>query len=60
MAFLDDTLALPPPDLAATLLQTVLGGIGLQLAPGKTQAWSVGSPCPPGLEPYWCPQGLTL
>ena len=63
LAYLDDVAVLAPPELAAEVLPTaqrVLSLAGLELQPGKTQAWSRASPCPPGLERQWRQYGLTL
>ena len=63
LAYLDDVVVLVPPELAAEVLpaaQRVLGEVGLDLRPDKTQAWSPSAPCPPGLEEQWRPDGLTL
>ena len=52
-----------PAELAAEVLPTarrVLGELGLELQPGKTQAWSARAACPAGLEPQSRAEGLTL
>ncbi len=62
LAYLDDVAVLAPPELAAEILPTaqrVLSLAGLELQPGKTQAWSRASPCPPGLERQWRQYGLS-
>jgi len=63
LAYRDEVAVLAPPELAADVqlaAARALGALGLELQPGKTQAFSKRSPCPPGLEAQWRGYGLTL
>ena len=63
LAYLDDVVVLVPAALAGGVqaaAQEALGDLGLELEPRKTQAWSGGAACPPGLEAQWRAEGITL
>ena len=64
LAFLDDVIVATPPELACEVqeaAQRALGAAGLELSPGKTQAWSARSARPDGVdERHWKAEGLTL
>ena len=63
LAYLDDVTILCPPQMASEALAAAAAAFQrfrLLLRPDKTQAWSLRSPCPDGLQDQWCQGGLTL